>query len=89
MGVAAIGGGFLIAEVELVKALVIREAGEATENELAITLSALGKVHALRGDKAKAKEFYSRSLEIYLSQSDPDMADITDLRQRIAVLDAG
>jgi hypothetical protein len=76
------------AAVELQNALTIREAKDPNGKGLAHTLGALGKVQALRGDKAKALAFYSRSLEVLQAQDDPDEADITQLMERIAELDA-
>lgn len=76
------------AEIELQNALAIREAAQPHGTDIAHTLSALGKVHALRGDKSKALGLYERSLEIYLSQTEPNDAGLAGVKQRIAELDA-
>jgi len=77
------------AETALYKALAIREAAEPLGEDLAHTISALGKVYALRGDKRMALKFYNRSLEVLQAQNEPDEGDITRIMDRIAELDAG
>ena len=74
------------AEVELQKALVIREKLDPHSADLSYTLSALGKLYALRGDMLSAHSYYDRSLTILRAQADPDENDIRDVEQRIAEL---
>lgn len=76
------------AEIELHHALRIRAAEEPHGKDLAHTLSALGKIQALRGNKIAALEFYNRSMLVLQAQDEPDEEDNAQLRQRIAELDA-
>lgn len=74
------------AEAELVHAVEILEQVDAESVDLSYTLSALGKVYALRGDKGHALVYYERSLRILLAQAESDWDDIADVEQRIAEL---
>jgi len=74
------------AEIELQNALVIREMAKPPRADLAHTLSALGKIDSLRGDKKKALQFYDRSLEILRSEDEPRAEDIKQLLERIVEL---
>lgn len=76
-----------LAEAELWKALSIWERIDANSLDLAYTLSALGKVYALQGDKGQARNYYDRSLNILHAQAEPDQDYIGDVEQRIAELD--
>lgn len=89
LGVYLRNAGRLVdAEIELQNALAIRETEEPFGEDLAHTLSALGKLHGLRGEKGRALEFYNRSLDVLHAQDEPDEADITQLMERITELDA-
>ena len=77
------------AEQDLQQASAIRETLDPSSPELSYTLSAIGKVYAIRGNKAKARTYYDRSMEILRAQSEPDQDDIGDVEQRIAELDRG
>jgi tetratricopeptide (TPR) repeat protein len=75
------------AEIELHHALAIRESKDPHGKDFAHTLSALGKMQALRSAKIAALEFYNRSMAVLQAQDDPDEHELDQLRQRIAELD--
>ena len=75
-------------EIELQNALAIRESINPTGTDIAHTLSALGKVHALRGDKSNALEWYNRSLEALKAHEEPNETVLAQLMERIIELDA-
>jgi nephrocystin-3 len=77
------------AEFELHNALAIHTADEARSENLAKTLSALGNVNALRGDIAKSREFYHRSMEALMAQGEPDNDEVSRLMVLITELNAG